>query len=219
VIALLSARHGAEPDNREPCVISAAEVTACLITRGDTDLRPIIDTLPYEDVIVWDDTRPDLKVYGRYQAVREAPNGVVYLQDDDCVFRHHDDLLAAYEPGVLVANWGHGDTPCGYEDVALVHGGAIVDRDLPERAFARYLEHFLADDDFHREADMISGCLTPFKHVRLPYEILPLASHPSRMCNQTWQREKKLRVTNRCRWIRDHASGQPSLTDSMSVTR
>lgn len=198
-------------------MIDAADVTACLITRGDTDLQPILDTLPYAEIIIWDHTRPDFKVYGRYQAILEASNQVVYLQDDDCRFRRHDELLAAYEPGLLVANWGHGETPCGYDDVALVHGGALVDRDLPAEAFARYLEHFPADDDFHREADMIFGCLTPFKYVHLPYEILPLASHPSRMCNQLWQREKKMRVTNRARWIRDHASGQPSLTDSMSV--
>lgn len=199
-------------------MLDQSHVTACLITRGDTDLQPIIDTLPYGEVIIWDHTRDDLKVYGRYQAILEASNPVVYLQDDDCLFRHHDDLLAAYEPGRLVANWGHGDTPCGYDDVALVHGGALVDRDMPARAFARYLEHFPADDDFFREADMIFGCLTAFSYVRLPYEILPLASHPSRMCNQSWQREKKLRVTNRARWIRDHASGVPSLTDSMSVS-
>lgn len=194
-------------------------VTAILITRGDTDLAPIIATLPYDELIVWDDTREDLKVYGRYQAVLEATTPIVYFQDDDCMFRHHDDLLAAYEPGLLVANWGHGDTPCGYDDVALVHGGAIVDRDMPARAFARYLEHFPVDDDFLREADMIFGCLTAFKYVHLPYEILPLASQPTRMCNQEWQREKKMRVTNRARWIRDHASGQPSRTDSMSVAR
>lgn len=195
------------------------EITAILITRGDTDLRPIVDTLPYDELIVWDDTRPDLKVYGRYQAILEAKTPVVYLQDDDCIFRHHADLVEAYEPGLLVANYGHGETPCGYEDVALVHGGALVDRDIPARAFDRYLEHFPADDDFHREADMIFGCLTPFRYVHLPYEILPLASHPSRMCQQPWQREKKMRATNRARWIRDHCSGEPSLTDSMSVAR
>lgn len=206
-------------DGRLDGIVNAADVTACLITRGDTDLTPILDTLPYGEILVWDTSRPDQKVAGRYQLVSEASNPVVYLQDDDCVFRHHDELLESYEPGRLVANWGHGETPCGYDDVALVHGGALVDKDLPGLALARYLEHFPRDDDFLREADMIVGCLTPHTHLRLPYEILPLASHPSRMCNQSWQREKKMRVTNRARWIRDHVSGQPSRTDSMSVTR
>jgi hypothetical protein len=200
-------------------VIDPLNVTACLITRGDTDLAPIIDTLPYGEILIWDNERPDLKVYGRYELILEASNDIVYLQDDDCIFRHHDELLDAYKPGVLVANWGHGEHPCGYEDVALVHGGSLVDRSLPTLAFDRYLALFDRDDDFLREADMISGCLTPHEHVHLPYEILPLASDPSRMCNQKWQREKKLRVTNRCRWIRDHVSGVPSKTDSMSVTR
>lgn len=183
------------------------QITACLITRGDTDLQPILDTLPYSEVIVWDDNRPDLKVYGRYELIREASNPVVYLQDDDCVFRHHQELAAAYEPGVLVANYGHGANPAGYDDCALVHGGALVDRDLPAHIFAEYLAHFPADTDFLYEADMVFTCLAPSKYVHLPYEILPLASHPTRMCNQPWQREKKMRITNRARYVRDHTRG------------
>lgn len=195
-------------------------VTACLITRGDTDLSAIIDTLAgYDEVLIWDTGRPDMGVYGRYQLVSEARNPVVYLQDDDCIVpaSTQADLIAAYQPGVLVANWGHGETPCGFEDVALVHAGAIVDREIPAKAFMQYLEHFPWDDDMEREADMIVGCLTPHEHVHLPFEILPLASDPSRMCNQPWQREKKMRVTNRCRWIRDHISGRAPMTDSVSV--
>jgi hypothetical protein len=201
-------------------VIDLSQITAVLHTRGDTDLGPILDSLlPYGEVKVWNPSRRDVGVYGRYQLVRETSNPVIYLQDDDVIVPPETQraLIDAYEPGVLVASWGHGDTPCGYEDVALVHGGALVDRDLPGQAFARYLDHFPYDDDFEREADMVSGCLTPHRQLRLPFSILPVASAPSRMCNQEWQREKKMRVTNRCRWIRDHASGGASRTESMST--
>lgn len=187
-------------------MLDPAEVTACLITRGDIDMTPIVDRLiGFSEVLIWDSAREDHGVYGRYELVAEALNDVVYLQDDDCSVPRKTQLalVEAYEPGILVANWGHGETPAGYEDVALVHGGAIVDRALPARAIARYLEHYPYDDDLEREADMIVGCLTPHKYLHLPYDILPLASHPSRMCNQPWQREKKLRVTERCRRIRD----------------
>jgi hypothetical protein len=189
-------------------VIDPFDVSAVIITRGDNDLMPIIDRLVgYSEILIWSDDREDHGVYGRYELVAEALNDVVYLQDDDCSIPRATQLalLEAYEPGVLVANWGHGENPDGYEDVALVHGGAVLDRDLPARAFARYLEHFPYDDDLEREADMIVGCLTPHKYLHLPYDILPLASHPSRMCNQPWQREKKLRVTQRARAIRDGA--------------
>lgn len=189
-------------------MLDPRNVTACLITRGDTDMTPIIDTLlDYSEVLIWDTGREDHGVYGRYELVAEALNSVVYVQDDDCIVPRTTQvkLLGSYEPGVIVANWGHGDTPDGYDDMALVHGGAIFDRDLPARAFARYLKHYPYDDDLEREADMIFGTLTPHWHLHLPYTILPLASHPSRMCNQPWQREKKLRVTERCRRIRDAA--------------
>ena len=181
------------------------DVTACLVTRGDVDLQPILETLPYPNVVVWDNSkRPrDLKTYGRFAAIREASTDVVFVQDDDCVFRHHADLLAEYESGVLVANWGHGADPDGLEDIALYHGGAIFDRDLPEQAFRRYLERWPADDSMLYEADFIFGCLTPHRHVVLPFEIRDVAYNGRRMCDQPWQRDLKHEVTDRCRAIRD----------------
>ncbi len=199
--------------------LTAADVAACLVTRGDCDLAPILDTLPYGEVIVWNnaDRDEDLKVYGRYAAIAETTKPVIYLQDDDCVFSHHDELLAAYRPGVLVANWGHGDDPCGYDDLAIFPGGALVDRDLPQTTFGRYLEHFPRDDGFLYEADFIFGCLTPHEHVRLPFEIRDLAYNGKRLADEPWQRELKMKITNQARWVRDHASGQPSRTESMSI--
>ncbi len=185
-------------------MIAAADVTACIITRGDVDLTPILALLPYEHVIVWGPGREELGVFGRYAAMAEAKTPYVYTQDDDCLFWHHAELLAAAEPDFLTAVYGHGDTPDGYDDMALVHGGAIMPRGLPALAFARYLERWPMDDGFYREADMISGTLSPHKHVLLPYEIrLQIAQAPNRMCNQPWQRELKRAITDRARAVRD----------------
>lgn len=184
--------------------MTAADVTACLVTRGDVDLTPILDTLPYEHVIVWGPDRPELHVYGRYAAIQEARTPVVYTQDDDCIFRHHDQLLALYEPGRIVSTYGHGDTPDGYQDMCLVHGGAIMDQHLPARAFTRYLVRWPYDEGFLREADMINGTLTPHTHTDLPYEIrMEIATRPNRMANQPWQKALKLKVTNQARQVRD----------------
>jgi len=185
-------------------MIDVADVTACLVTRGDVDLTPILDTLPYEHVIVWGPDREELHVYGRYAAMLEAPTRFVYTQDDDCVFHHHAELLAAADPGRITAVYGHGDNPDGYQDMALVHGGAIMDRDLPAAAFARYLERWPRDEGFLREADMINGTISPHAHVDLDYEIrMGIAQAPNRMCNQPWQRGLKLQITNRARQVRD----------------
>ena len=52
--------------------VSPAKVSACLVTRGDQPemLERIIETLPYDEVIVWDNSqRQDFKIYGRFMAM------------------------------------------------------------------------------------------------------------------------------------------------------
>jgi hypothetical protein len=172
-------------------------------------MERILADLIFDHVIVWDNsTRPwDVKCAGRYRAAQEAKTPVVYFQDDDVIVPRATQwaLLEAYEPGVMVANWGHGDNHGGYDDLPLVCGGAIVDRDLPLAAIDRYLEEYEADDGFYYEADFIVGVLYPaFKHLHLPFEInMPVAQHPSRLCNQPWQANLKLAMTHRARELRD----------------
>lgn len=186
--------------------ITADKVSAVLITRGDVDMEPILETLPYEDVVVWNgrerQERPG--TYGRYLAMAEARNSVIYLQDDDCIFREHDAILAAYEPGMLSAVYGHGENPDGLEDVALVHGGAVVDRYSSFEALARYRAVWPADEGFYREADMIHGTLCPSVQLDLPYEIRwDIIDRRDRMSDQPWQRDLKHEITNRARQVRD----------------
>ncbi len=180
------------------------DVTACLVTRGDVDLAPILDSLPYRRVLIWGPEKPELRVFGRYMAMFEADTKVVYTQDDDCLFHSHTRLLEEYEPGKIVSTYGHGDNPDGYDDMALVHGGAIMDRWLPVQTFARYLEKWPADEGFFREADMINGTISPHTHTDLPFEIrMDIATRPNRMCNQPWQKRLKLEITDRARKVRD----------------
>lgn len=192
-------------------MIGLADVTACLVTRGDQPemMKRIRASLAFDRVIVWDNSvAPDMKCAGRYYAALNAETKAVYFQDDDVIVpeRTQLELVAAHEPGVMIANWGHGENPDGYEDLPLVCGGAIVDRDLPWQALNRYLDHFPLDDGFKYEADFIAGVLYPkFEHLYLPFEIeMPVAQHPSRLCNQPWQRDLKLRITNQARWVRDN---------------
>jgi hypothetical protein len=98
-------------------------------------MQRIRDSLIFENVIVWDNSAEehDYKVAGRYAATLLAETKAVYYQDDDCLIPESTQqaLLDEYEPGVMVANWGHGENPDGYEDAPLVHGGAIVDTRAP----------------------------------------------------------------------------------------
>lgn len=192
-------------------MIDARDVTACLVTRGDQPemMERIRDSLIFDKVVLWDNSQDtDFKCAGRYYAAGcLALTPAVYFQDDDVIVPHATQraLLQAYEPEVMVANWAHGDDPAGYEDIPLVGAGAIVDSDLPWRALNRYLAHHPVDDGFCYEADFIAGALYDrFIHVRLQFAIdMEIAQHPSRLCNQPWQRDLKFEMTQRARAIRD----------------
>lgn len=194
-------------------MLSRSDVTACLVTRGDQPemVERILDSLIFPHVVVWDNSREpvDWKCGGRYLAALKTPTPFVYFQDDDVLvpLETQRALLDEFDPDVdvCVANWGHGDTPDGYDDLPLVCGGAIVERSAPWLAILRYAANYPLDDAFGYEADFVVGALYPsFRHVHLPFEIdLPIAQAPSRLCNQSWQRDLKLEITNRARAIRD----------------
>jgi hypothetical protein len=185
-------------------VISPANVTACLVTRGDQpeQLARIVESLPYDEIVVWDNSvERDYMCAGRYAATALASHDVVYFQDDDTLFTRHAELMAAYEPGKITAVYGHGANDGGYGDLPLVCGGALADRALFD-PFLPLLDEWGRDELAY--ADFYVGVLTPFKQVHLPFEInYGIAQHPSRLCNQPWAADAKARVTARARAIRD----------------
>jgi hypothetical protein len=189
--------------------MNSDQVTACLVTRGDQPdmMRRIHDSLVFANRVIWDNSvLPDRKTAGRYCAAKWAATDVVYFQDDDVIVpaETQQALIDAYEPGVMVANWAHGDDPDGYDDLPLVGAGAIADRDLVLEAEARYLERFPNDDDYLYDCDFAVGVLYPkVVQLRLPFHVeAAVATHPSRLCNQPWQQATKLRVANQARSIR-----------------
>lgn len=191
-------------------VTAPFDVTACLVTRGDQPVMMdrILGSLIFPRIIVWDNSeRDDWKCAGRYKAAELAATDLVYFQDDDVVVPEETQqaLLAEYDGEDCLANWGHGDNPDGYDDLPLVCGGAIVNRHAAADAIGRYATHYPLDDDFAYEADFVVGVLyRNWRHVHLPFEInMQVAQHPSRLCNQPWQRDLKLHVTNQARAVRD----------------
>lgn len=108
-------------------------VSACLVTRGDVDMQPILDSLPADwEVIVWDNGHgcvysresyfafadaPDLAVYGRYAAIRHASHDLIYVADDDVIV---SDPQAIADAWVRYQGFGEGAAPC-----SCLHGNAI----------------------------------------------------------------------------------------------
>jgi hypothetical protein len=187
--------------------VNAQDVTAIIVTRGDVDLTDIIAALPYGEVVVWDNsTRPwDARCYGRYLAIDEASNPVVYFQDDDLIFTGHAALLAAYKPGEITCNM---PSPwyerTGYDKLhqALVGAGSLVDRDLPKPAIDRYLARWPLDDLFLTYVDVVVGMLTAHTRHDLGYTILPYATAPGRIYTTEGAGERKAQMQRRALELR-----------------
>lgn len=178
--------------------IAANDVTAILVTRGDVDLSPILDSLVFRNVVVWDNSRLcDRGVFGRYEAVECAITGVVYTQDDDCVVDPEVQLalLDAYEPGVLTVNMNPQHNGDAMPLLALLGWGSVFDARSPERAFAQW-ERKHAADMRSREfltigCDIVFPVLTPSRMLHLGHENLPYAWASNRTHLQPGYQERK----------------------------
>lgn len=215
---VMPSAYGPRTPESVPVGVKPEDVCAIIVTRGDVDLQPILETLPYGETLVvypdgtgrgdgkWFPRSEDLKVYGRYDAIQHTDKPVIYFADDDIIFRNHTALLAAYEPGKLISNMDpQWVADCGYHDLALVGLGSLIDRDLPRVALDRYQAGYPDDDRFLLDADFAHGVLTPFKRVDLGAEILECASAENRLWRQEGQLAGKQRTINRARALRDQA--------------
>ena len=121
------------------------DISAVLVTRGDVDMLPIIETLPYGEIIIWDNSkRPvDYGVFGRYVAIAETTRPLVYFQDDDCLVSCHESLLEAWEPGYVVGNaFDDAERLHRYEGTTLLGWGSLFEADLPWQTFTEYARHY-----------------------------------------------------------------------------
>lgn len=181
-------------------VLRAEQVSAVIVTRGDVALAPTLEPLPFDDVVIWDNSkRENLKTYGRVKAIEECANDIIFTVDDDVIFTAFDQLLAAYEPGVWVCNmdaaWVEG---AGYGDIVSQSGaGSLYDRDLPGRAVERYLSAYPIDDDFLVYCDAVVGVLCPWRRVDLGYQVREFADGPGRTYTQPGANERKWKMINR----------------------
>jgi hypothetical protein len=200
-------------------VITSEQVSAVIVTRGDVPLSVILDSLPRDmEKVIWDNSqRDDLQVFGRYQALEECERDVVLVQDDDVVLHPEtiDALLAAYQPGVLVANMPQKFRDTGrYEDTCLLGFGSLFDKALPSLAFGRFTA-LLGDAGFPgdwaygpsvlRECDSIFSGLTPTVLIDAAYSDRDFASAPNRLWMQPGHAAERERMRQLVRQVRDAA--------------
>ena len=171
-------------------------VSCCVVTRGDVDLSSILESLPFDDVIVWDNSeREDLGIYGRYAAIAEAKHDVIVTQDDDLIVTDWPAILDAYRPSVLTVNY-----PEPW-DVPWPARGSIFDADLPGKAFARYYERWPHDHLFtHRICDAIFALLSDTNVIDVGSVDLPHGFHSGRVSTSGgWYDRDRPEAQRRCR--------------------
>ena len=153
------------------------KVSACLVTRGDVDMTTILNSLPFDDVIVWNNAeREDLACYGRFAAIAEAKHDLIYVQDDDLMVPLPALLKAWDDDRGILAN----KPPA--EEWRFLGCGALFHRDLAN--FDRYLSRHSADKDFHRAADVVFAYQHPYRSVWLGYCDFPWQTADNRMYRQ-----------------------------------
>lgn len=195
-------------------------ITAVIVTKGDVDLEPILATLPYDRVEVWDNSKTvlDAKTFGRWLAAERIPAELFYFQDDDVLFTEHERLLREHEETGQMAtlnmpspwyervqtSWEPVGRPLG-----MFGAGCIVPRYLMKGAFAPYLRHFHSDDLFLELCDLVGGTFMPWRRVDLGYEILPQASYGDRIATSPGHSERRLEMRRRVAALVAQEAGRP----------
>lgn len=197
-------------------MLTPDDVTAVLVTRGDVDLAPVLESLIFPEVIVWDNSVEENEMtFGRIRGSLRASNSVIYSQDDDLIHTADSQraILEAYEPGVLTGcmwqEWNDGahrqGIPNGYDDLVFPGSGSISDRTVLLDAADEYVLAFQADDFFRLWCDTIVGVIAPTKQIDVRFEALPCAEDDNRMTNLPGAVALKSEAIKRARWVRSGA--------------
>lgn len=168
-------------------------------------MTPILETLPYDDIVVWDAKQEpvDYGLRSRYVAAERARHDLIYFQDDDVIFRRHAELMAEFDGRVLVnmdEPWIAGGD---YYDCSQVGGGSLVPRGAWEKPLAYYLTRYPDDSLFRTYADFVTGTLWDFKCVNLGFEIRDEALDAHRICMTAGAKKNWLAMRERCRQLRE----------------
>lgn len=166
-------------------------ISAVIPTRGDVSLAGIVDHLRSYDeigeiIIAIGDT-----LFNRYLAAGRAKHDVIYTQDDDCLVDARQ-VIAAYQPGIIVNAMTREHAAQYHHRATLVGFGAIFDRDL-----IRCLDEWDQDALFLSECDRVFTALNRCQAIYPPIINLAHASAPNRLYKQSDHEMRRAAIERR----------------------
>lgn len=182
-------------------MVTVADVTAVIPTRGDRDLRPVLDSLIFDRVIVWNNAGRDFDAgtFGRWLAAADADTDVIYSQDDDVIVpaAAQQQLVDAYaaDPGRVVVNMSSGHNH-DFPGLHLFGWGSVFDRALPLAALDTWeaAGGDVSSDGFRLTGcDIVAGVIAPCARLDLGRRDLDYAHAADRVHNTPGYRQVKQR--------------------------
>jgi hypothetical protein len=174
-------------------LIEAKNVSAVIVTRGDVDITTIVNSMPFDDVVVWDNSvEEDLQCYGRFAGIERCKNDIIYVQDDD-VLIPVPSLLREYEPGDVILANRKPDEEYRFLGVGALFPAASAD------VFSKYLAVHPKDKDFYRAADVVFAEMNRYRSVWLGYAEFEWSRADNRMYKQPGHYEVRDTLINRAR--------------------
>lgn len=152
-----------------------------------------------DEIKVWDNTRVNIGVFGRFKAMSEAKNEHIYIQDDDCIVNNVREMFNLYDGSMLV-NAMKKQHACRYGSrVTLLGWGAFINREWI-KVFDKYIEKYGEDDLLYREADRIFTAMLPVPRITVCADV---TDYPSAMGNmalslQPGHEGYRVEATKRC---------------------
>lgn len=143
--------------------ITPSQITAILITRGDIDLTPVLESLytfhpvceeGFHDVLVYDNSlNLDYKVFSRYLAAQMVHTEYVYVQDDDCIIDLAHYPWDQVAPSHVLCNMPQAYRRNYTGRVQLVGFGAVFSKALIRPVFEEHNRNFCQDELLYLECD------------------------------------------------------------------
>jgi hypothetical protein len=207
-------------------------VSACLVTRGDVSLEPVLEFIPKDwELVIWNNGngtcsvngsaiptgRRNLLGYGRHAALKYASGEVIYTQDDDVIVSNPQKIVDAWDR-TLFESQGIIEPPphivCNmppefrhhYTDSAMCGFGSVYHRNLPPAVFSRFLKATgMKEEDplFLREADRALTVLSQPVLVDVKRLDRPFADAPNRLYRQPGHLAKRDQMLRLARKVRD----------------